>query len=160
LRPLLERSLADLQLFARQQQVELVADIQLPTPCLVRVDPDRLVQVLYNLLSNAIKFSPARSRVRLVAGVYNGQVRIDVIDHGIGIPSDQQGNIFQKFWQADASSSRKHSGTGLGLAISQGLVQQMGGVLRFQSEEDHGSTFTVELPLPAAAPVPAAQTAP
>jgi PAS domain S-box-containing protein len=148
--PLLERSVVELQPFARQQQVELISDIRLPAHCHALVDADRLVQVLYNLMSNAIKFSTARSKVVLVASAHRSQLRIDVIDHGIGIPAAQQANIFQKFWQADASSSRKHSGTGLGLAISQGLVQQMGGKLSFTSAEGFGTTFTIELPLPPA----------
>ncbi len=147
LQPLLERSIAELQPYARQQQIELVCDSHLADPCRVRVDPDRLVQVLFNLLSNAIKFSLPRTRVELIARVQQHQVRLDVVDHGVGIPAELQSNIFQKFWQADATSSRKHRGTGLGLAISQGLVQQMQGNLSFRSTEGVGSTFTIELPL-------------
>ena len=72
---------------------------------------------------------------------------IEVIDHGIGIAADKQAFIFQKFWQADASTSRKHSGTGLGLAICKGLTEAMAGRIGFTSTLGHGSTFWLRFPL-------------
>ena len=109
--------------------------------------PDRFIQVLTNLLSNAIKFSPRGSSVQVHAWLQDDHLAIDVIDHGIGIEEDKQQYIFQKFWQADASASRRHNGTGLGLAICKGLVEAMGGKIGFVSQFGRGSTFWLRFPV-------------
>jgi PAS domain S-box-containing protein len=113
----------------------------------VRVDGKRLIQVLNNLLSNAAKFSFPDSQVDVAIYRTNGNVRIDVIDRGIGIPSAFKHQIFQKFSQVDGSDTRKKGGTGLGLAISKELMKRMNGSVSFESEEGSGSCFYLELPL-------------
>lgn len=114
---------------------------------LVRVDARRLRQVLINFLSNAAKFSHKGDEILINVGVHAKTVRIEVIDHGIGIPELFQGKIFQKFSQADASDTRSAGGTGLGLAITKELVQQMNGEIGFSSTPGVGSCFYIELPL-------------
>ncbi|MBW8782439.1 MAG: response regulator [Verrucomicrobia bacterium] len=114
-------------------------------------DPTRLRQVLLNLVSNAIKFTETggvilRAGWTPIADRLHGILRFDIIDTGIGIPPEKLGFLFQKFAQADASTTRRYGGTGLGLVISRTLVQLMGGTLTVQSEAGRGSTFTVELP--------------
>ena len=112
----------------------------------VNADPDRLAQVITNLLSNAIKFSPADGEV-LVAVEKNGDVvRISVRDHGSGIPADFKPHIFEKFAQADATSSRQKGGTGLGLSIVKQIVERLGGEVGFDDAPGGGTIFHVELP--------------
>lgn len=132
--------------FALSQDIRLQWQSRLPETYRITLDPDRFAQVMNNLLSNAIKFSPRGGTVIIRAEANADRLRIEVCDYGIGIPAAKQANIFQKFWQADASTSRRHSGTGLGLAISKGLVEAMQGRIGFHSQPDVGSTFWLEFP--------------
>ncbi len=114
---------------------------------IVKVDPSRLTQVLLNLLSNAIKFSPENGEVTVSVKQLPQFVRVSVEDKGTGIPESFRQKIFQKFSQADASSTRKIGGTGLGLSISKALMEGMGGRIDYESIEGAGATFFIELPL-------------
>jgi signal transduction histidine kinase len=91
------------------------------------LDPVRLKQALTNLLSNAVKYSPDGGEVQVWIVQQESSVRIEMIDQGPGVPSAFRDRIFQKFAQADASSSRAKEGTGLGLAITRELMLAMGG---------------------------------
>ena len=124
----------------------------------VQADPDRLMQVLTNLLSNAAKFSPAGAEVLLRYRLRGARVRIEVEDHGSGIPEAFRGRVFEKFAQADSSSTRRFDGTGLGLSITRQLVHAMGGTIGFTTETGRGTTFYVDLPgvVSSAATLPAA----
>ena len=113
----------------------------------VRVDADRLHQVLANFLSNAAKFSPAGARVLIGAKAMGNVVRVSVTDQGPGIPDEFRARIFQKFSQADSSDTRQKGGTGLGLAITKELIERMNGVVGFSSESGQGTCFHFELPL-------------
>jgi PAS domain S-box-containing protein len=113
----------------------------------VLADPGRLMQVLSNLLSNAAKFSPVGAPVHVRAHQSGGRVTIEVQDHGTGIPEAFRSRIFEKFAQADATSSRRFDGTGLGLSITRQLVQAMGGSINFTTATGQGSTFYFNLPL-------------
>ena len=116
----------------------------------VQADPGRLRQVLLNLMSNAAKFTEnGMITVSVKRGKLNGAHRalIAVSDTGIGMNSEQLGNLFSEFVQFDDAANRRHSGTGLGLAISQRLCRMMGGVISVESEPGKGSTFTVNLPV-------------
>jgi PAS domain S-box-containing protein len=109
-------------------------------------DPDRLMQVLANLLSNAARFSGGLSEVNIRVQSTVGQVRVEVEDHGNGIPAAFQPRIFEAFAQADSSTTRQQGGTGLGLHISRTLIRQMGGHIGFHSQEQHGCVFWFTLP--------------
>jgi PAS domain S-box-containing protein len=112
----------------------------------VNADPDRLAQVVTNLLSNAIKFSPAGEEV-LVAVENNGNViRVSVRDHGCGVPDDFKPHVFEKFAQADGTTSRQQGGTGLGLSIVKQIVERLGGDVGFADAPGGGTIFHVELP--------------
>lgn len=109
-------------------------------------DPDRMVQVFTNLLSNAAKFSPAGEQVQVRALRRGAQVRVEVSDRGPGVPEGFRTQIFQRFAQADSSSTRAKGGTGLGLSIVRAIVERHGGTVGFESPPGQGATFFVELP--------------
>jgi len=112
----------------------------------VRADSARLAQVMANLLSNAAKFSEAGAVVNIRAFKIGDRVTIEVEDHGTGIPDEFKPRVFEKFAQADASSSRRFDGTGLGLSITKQLIEAMQGRISFESSLGAGTTFTIELP--------------
>lgn len=116
-------------------------------PILVKADRNRLLQVMTNLLSNAVKFSGDHEGIEVEARSVDGVARATVTDHGPGIPREARAQVFEKFTQADSSLTRKHGGTGLGLAIARTLVERLGGRIYFETEEDRGTTFVVELPI-------------
>ena len=129
-----------------QDEVRVSADVRGEMPP-VRGDRDRLQQVLTNLLDNAVKYSPAGEEVWVTASRLDSQLRIDVADHGPGIPSDQQRLIFEKFGPVHSSGSPGKPGTGLGLFIARSIAQAHGGALEVSSAPDLGATFTLTLPL-------------
>jgi len=138
-----------------------------PAPCAVTGDPARLQQVIWNLLSNAIKFTPRDGEVTVELAQHDDQVIIAVRDTGVGIRPEFITHVFERFRQADASTTRRHGGLGLGLSIVKHLIEQHGGTVRAESPgEGRGATFTIELPVaktsarrsdraPAAVPAPA-----
>jgi PAS domain S-box-containing protein len=110
-------------------------------------DPTRLQQAVWNLLSNAVKFTPAGGRVDVSTRVDNGAIELTVSDSGIGIDEAFLPYVFDRFRQADASSTRAHSGLGLGLAIVRHLVELHGGTVRVESNgRDAGTRFVIKLP--------------
>ncbi|HXQ10494.1 MAG TPA: ATP-binding protein [Caulobacteraceae bacterium] len=109
-------------------------------------DPTRVRQILHNLASNALKFTAA-GEVRIALRALEAGVRIQVCDTGEGIAPEALDKLFDKFVQADASTTRRFGGTGLGLAICRELAQMMGGAIWAESRSGEGSTFTVDLPL-------------
>jgi signal transduction histidine kinase len=114
----------------------------------VRVDADRLQQVVWNLLSNAIKFTPAHGRVAIELHGDVNHVSIRVTDTGQGIAPEFLPYVFDRFRQADSGSTRRHGGLGLGLAITHQLVERHGGTVTAESAGiGQGATFIVRLPL-------------
>jgi CheY-like chemotaxis protein/anti-sigma regulatory factor (Ser/Thr protein kinase) len=119
-----------------------------PTAGPVAGDFDRLQQIVWNLLSNAIKFTPKGGRVMARLERMDCCVEITITDTGKGISREFVPYVFERFRQADSSSTRVYSGLGLGLAIVRQLVELHGGTVRAESEgEGKGATFTVKLPL-------------
>jgi PAS domain S-box-containing protein len=112
-----------------------------------RGDATRLRQIFYNLVSNALKFTPS-GNVAVDIDRLGECLIIQVADTGVGIPEDRLPLLFEKFVQADASTTRKYGGTGLGLAICRELTTLMNGEIDIESAPGVGSTFTVTLPLP------------
>jgi PAS domain S-box-containing protein len=113
---------------------------------LVDADPLRVKEMLYNLLSNAVKFTPEGGQVWIEAVEDAGFVRVTVGDTGIGIPPEEQENIFDKFYQVGNTTRGVREGTGLGLSITKELVQIHGGWIELESTPGEGSRFTFTLP--------------
>jgi signal transduction histidine kinase len=111
-------------------------------------DADRLGQVVDNLLSNALKFTPPGGRVSVTAVPDADGWTVEVSDTGIGIPADEQEQLFSEFYRASNSRTDSTPGTGLGLAISKLIVDRHGGDLRLMSEQDRGTTAVLRLPAP------------
>ena len=136
---------------ARARHLDYVVVIGADVPIALRGDAGHLRQVLVNLLSNALKFTPS-GEVRLVVEAVappvdaRQRLRFTVSDTGIGIPASARAKLFEAFEQADNSLSRRHAGTGLGTTIAKGLTEAMGGSIGFESSENIGSRFWVELP--------------
>jgi PAS domain S-box-containing protein len=119
-------------------------------------DGVRLRQALFNLVGNAVKFTPSGG-VAVRCARQNNDLVFEIEDTGVGIPLEAQAGLFERFHQADASTTRQFGGSGLGLAITHRLAELMGGTVGFVSEPGHGSTFTLRVHAPAAlAPAPAA----
>jgi PAS domain S-box-containing protein len=133
------------QAYAQPFDVRFVVIPPLPE-VRVRADPDRLLQVLANLLSNAAKFSPRGGQVEISVAATGGRVAVAVTDHGTGIPADFHHRVFERFAQADASSTRQKGGTGLGLSIAKAIVERHGGHIGFETQPEKGTIFTFDLP--------------
>ncbi|MBM4883807.1 response regulator [Vibrio parahaemolyticus] len=136
---------------AQQKNLQLLSDIDPKLPAEVQGDEGRLKQVLNNLLSNAVKFTE-RGHVKLLVSLHEQNndialVRFRVVDSGIGIAKEHQQAVFERFQQADGSTTRKYGGTGLGLAICAQLVHIMGGDIKLTSELGLGSCFDFTIPL-------------
>jgi CheY-like chemotaxis protein len=124
-------------------------------------DPARLQQVVWNLLTNAVKFTPKGGRVQVLLERVNSHVEISVIDTGMGIRPEFLPHIFERFRQADSSTTRRHGGLGLGLAIVKHLAELHGGTVRAKSPgEGQGSTFVVSLPITVVHEAPPEQARP
>jgi len=135
---------------AMAKGLTLRIDVAPDVPRWVRGDATRLRQILFNLLSNALKFTSVGEVMLAVCNGSGGRLDFKVIDSGIGMDDVTQARLFQRFMQGDERPSRRTSGTGLGLQISRDLARLMGGDITVQSRLNHGSTFTVSLPLPSA----------
>ncbi len=111
-------------------------------------DPDRLRQIVWNLLSNAVKFTPKKGKVQVRLTRVNSHVELTVSDTGVGISPEFLPHVFERFTQADSSSTRHHSGLGLGLGIARHLVELHGGEISAHSDgAGQGATFIVNLPI-------------
>jgi signal transduction histidine kinase len=139
----------------KQIGIRFYADESLPP---VWADPIRMTQLLDNLLSNAVKFTPANGTVSVTASRHGGVARLQVSDTGVGIPEQEIPKLFDRFFRA--STSVATPGTGLGLSIVKSIIEAHGGTISVESEEQCGTTFSIELPLRANTPLqPAAEEA-
>lgn len=146
LQALLQQAVQDNRGYAEQYQVRMTLGAMNAQWC-IAVDTLRFQQIMSNLLSNAIKYSPIEGEIEIGAQQVGDSVRISVRDHGPGIPLDYHNQLFQKFSQADSSTTRKKEGTGLGLAITRDLVERMDGAIGFDSVPGQGACFYITFPL-------------
>jgi CheY-like chemotaxis protein len=135
---------------AQEKRLALVCEIAPKVPGDLVGDPTRLTQVLLNLVGNAVKFTESGQVALRVtqdaASSGPGTLRFTISDTGIGIPREKLGTVFERFTQADSSTTRKYGGTGLGLTISKRLVELMGGRIWVESEFGKGSVFSFAVP--------------
>lgn len=129
---------------AREKGLTLTTEVASGTP-LAQADRDRVIQALSNLVGNAFKFTPEGGRVVLAAAEVDDGVAFTVTDDGPGIPEDEQGRLFDRFWQAERHD---RTGAGLGLAIVRGIAEAHGGHVDVTSVPGEGATFSLVLPVP------------
>ena len=116
-------------------------------------DPDHVERLVFNLVSNAAKFSPEGGTVRIETREVDGEAELAVVDHGIGIPIEEQANLFTSFFRSTTSTSLAIQGTGLGLSIVRNIVDQHGGSIAVDSAPGRGTTVRVTLPFALHAPI-------
>ncbi len=145
IREMLDKVFKIINVFAQNKDVDLVVDMSPDIPDVLIGDQLRIRQILTNLLNNAVKFTDKGKvglRVELIDLVEEQiRLRFCVEDTGVGIPKEKQELLFEKYTQAEVSTTRKHGGTGLGLNIARMLVDLMGGKIEVESEENKGSKF-------------------
>ncbi len=146
LRPLVNGVVALFQQEARQRRVRLHFELPSRLPRL-RIDSERIQQVLINLVGNALKFTPREGDVIIAVRQRAEQVEVSVRDTGVGIAAEDQPLIFEEFAQVRRPSGRQREGSGLGLAIAKRIVEAHDGTLRVDSRPGEGSTFTFTLPV-------------
>jgi signal transduction histidine kinase len=139
---------------ATEKRIELTADMA--SRAMVRGDRLRLGQLLSNLVSNAVKFTPEGGQVRVRVGEQGGTCVVEVTDSGIGIPLEDRGHLFERFYRASTASGT--AGSGLGLAISKAIADAHGGTIRIADSGGSGTRFVVEIPLHVAAEAEAEAT--
>lgn len=146
LNQLVTQAAVELRPYADQYQVKIDVRSDLPRAFL-HADADRLMQVLANLISNAVKHSPAGGTIDVHVTRTDASIRVNITDHGDGIPEEFRPHLFEKFAQANWTATNRKGGSGLGLNISRAIIQHHGGVLAFDTELGVGSTFYFELPI-------------
>jgi signal transduction histidine kinase/CheY-like chemotaxis protein len=153
--PLVSAAVHALRQAAEARRIGLTTDLD-PAIGPITADPDRLQQIAWNLVSNAIKFTPSGGHVRVTLTADAQQIRLTVSDTGVGFRPDIAAHLFERFRQADSSSTRQYGGLGLGLGIVRHLAELHGGTVSAESAgENRGSVFTVTLPAVAAVELPA-----
>jgi two-component system OmpR family sensor kinase len=146
LEPLARDAADDARAAAREREVTLT----LAGEHIVSGDPSQLRQVLANLMRNALTHTPAGSPIELSLTGANGSVRIEVRDHGPGLPQGSQDSVFERFWRSETGRERGRAGAGLGLAIVAAIVAAHGGKVSADNAPGGGAVFTIELAAPAA----------
>lgn len=149
LNEILDTLVSTFQLRTQNKRLEISKNIPADLAMYYLGDPTRIRQIFNNLIGNALKFTESgHIKISVFPDPQNpDQLYIEVEDTGIGIPETKRNSIFQKFSQADSSTTRKYGGTGLGLVITKNLVQLMGGNIDFKSNRFEGTTFWISLPL-------------
>jgi len=144
---LVQQSVEINQNYADSFKIKLIFESPSTPSIFIFAEADKVLQVLTNLISNAVKFSHPQGIVTIRVLQINDKVRVEIEDHGQGIPESFQKNIFKKFSQLDSSDNRQKGGTGLGLSISKAIIEKSGGTIHYTSKENVGSTFYFEFPL-------------
>jgi len=143
---LIKKVTANMQPLFQEKGVKLVTELNAGQSRL-KIDKDKVQQVLLNLLSNALKFTPSGGEVKVTTATAADKLIISVKDTGIGISKKEQGLIFERFYRVDKSRSRATGGSGIGLTVAKEMVRMHGGDIKVKSRLGEGSEFSVILPL-------------
>jgi two-component system sensor histidine kinase VicK len=130
---------------SKNQQINLIFNPELSI--LIDMDRDRIEQVLLNILSNAIKYTKDRGRIDVDVIRGNGEVKIVVMDNGVGIPEKELPRVFERFFRVDKARSSRMGGTGLGLSISKQIIEEHKGSIDIESVFGKGTMVAIKLPL-------------
>jgi len=143
---ILENLLEEMEPLVREKRTKIEKNIAANLPD-VQTDPEMIRIVFQNILSNAVKYTPPEGKVAIDLGFSGSRISFTVADTGYGIPKSQQSKVFTKLFRADNIRSKETDGTGLGLYIAKAVIKELGGRINFESEENKGTTFFVELPI-------------
>ena len=143
---LIQKAVMEITPLVEAKEIQIETDVAGELPAL-KVDRERVLQVLRNLLGNAAKFTPKAGKVRVVARSVDGGVEISVWDTGPGIAAEKIDAIFEKFQQGTSNGASSTNGTGLGLAIAKQIVSSHGGQIWAENQPERGSTFFFVLPV-------------
>ncbi|HAC5486850.1 two-component system histidine kinase PnpS [Listeria monocytogenes] len=142
----IEQSARTIFEMATEKNIQVTIPEKISESVMIETDRDKLQQILINLLSNAINYTPVDGKVEVKLIEQEAEVIIEVTDNGIGIPAKDIDRVFERFYRVDKARSRHSGGTGLGLSIVKHLVENCGGRIEVESQEEVGSTFRVTLP--------------
>jgi two-component system sensor histidine kinase VicK len=146
LRELLEQSIDQQGRIFVDKNIEILGLDIIPIEYESEVDLVQLTQVFGNLFNNAASYSPAGSKIEVKAEPHDGKITVSIKDQGLGIPKPQQEKMFTKFFRGD-NVSKTIPGSGLGLYVAKSIVENHGGKIWFESAENLGTTFFIEIPL-------------
>lgn len=147
IRKLIDDTIENTKIEILAKNIQLKIKISSSTPKSIKTDKGKLGIVLQNLIDNAIKYSHKNGEIDIRVTRLTNKIRIEIRDHGVGIPEREQDYIFQKFFRAANATQYQITGTGLGLYLSKSIINILGGKIDFKSKEGIGSTFWVELPI-------------
>ncbi|HUA13236.1 MAG TPA: PAS domain-containing sensor histidine kinase [Candidatus Sulfotelmatobacter sp.] len=136
----------ELKLMAESKKIQLVAESTKGSETKIRTDILILKEIINNIISNSIKYTPVKGWVKIVTKAGRTKIHIEISDNGWGIPTQNQNQVFSKFFRGPNIIRRETSGTGLGLYLVKGLVESIDGEIDFKSEEGKGTTFYITLP--------------
>ncbi|EAD3584546.1 PAS domain-containing protein [Listeria monocytogenes] len=142
----IEQSARTIFEMATEKNIRVTITEKTSASVMIETDRDKLQQIIINLLSNAINYTPVDGKVEVKLIEQEAEVIIEVTDNGIGIPAKDIDRVFERFYRVDKARSRHSGGTGLGLSIVKHLVENCGGRIEVESQEEVGSTFRVTLP--------------
>ncbi|EAG8560244.1 PAS domain-containing protein [Listeria monocytogenes] len=142
----IEQSARTIFEMATEKNIRVTIPEKASASVMIETDRDKLQQIIINLLSNAINYTPVDGKVEVKLIEQEAEVIIEVTDNGIGIPAKDIDRVFERFYRVDKARSRHSGGTGLGLSIVKHLVENCGGRIEVESQEEVGSTFRVTLP--------------
>ena len=144
LKEILKGSISKLEILAREKQQKILCEIEDELP-MISADKDGIEQVILNILSNAIKYTDNNGQIKVVAKSDEDNIKLIVEDNGIGIPNEDQGRIFERFYRVEKGRSRDLGGTGLGLSIAKEIIEAHEGTIELFSKNGEGTTVEVKL---------------